>query len=1357
MAEVKNAFIKSKMNKDLDARLLPSGEYRNAINAQVSRSEGADVGALENILGNKSLVDFEPSISNLTSIGYVVDEINSDIYIFLTDNATSTFVTTGVGSNHFIYKYNTSNSISTKILEGPFLNFSKLFPIFGVNLLEQLLFWTDNRNQPRKISVNQNLGYYTTEDQISVAKYNPYEAIALWEESAEAGSGTYETTMKDVVNRTLPEGGSCDSVAISALSTFPITDLDINTRAGITGASVPAPLVGMTIGILNPDGTIAVLGETVISYTSATDTTGSLTISGVITLANPSTLILNPNPYYDPSYNGDPNFLTDKFVRFSYRFRFDDGEYSLMAPFTQPCFIPEQDGYFMNTEEEVGDQQLTFNSTIVGFMENKVNKINLKIPLPATQTELTAIETSPYKITELDVLYKESDGLAIQVLQSLPTVNMDPLGSNIYNYEYQAQKPYKSLPPRETTRVYDKIPVKAFSQEIISNRVVYGNFQDKHTPPAFLNYNVNVTEKASFDLQTGSATQNGALVNSTTINLSTPSGTIIPGSLISGPGIPPLTVVTVTTGNPITQIEVSLTATSVAGAVFVFTPAAPDQNTTSIIEYPTSGVKTNRNYQIGVILSDKFGRQSTTILSSNKSAINIGSQTYIGSTLYSPFIDSGTDPYAWPGNSLKVLFNEAIPPDPRVSDNYPGVYNGDPLDPNYNPLGWYSYKIVVKQQEQEYYNVYTAGALKGSPTDITLNLSTSAVVLINDNINKVPRDLNEVGPQDRSFRSSVQLFGRVENDTVLYSNVGNRQFYPPKRAFTTNTIEDLFDLYDVQESLVTTATCYSYELAGAVAGEGVLYTNCVGEVITWSWTIGQIETTVCAQENSLTAINGGTFVRGVACSTAIPITTTDNPFHVFFRAESDPFLALITTSQTSTEQFGVSNVSVKPYETIENLTIFETEPFVSKLDIFWETSTAGLIVDLNNLILNEGGGSAGFSSFNSTNFTEEAGGNNKDVLSADFTLVDNFGGNIPPIDIANPGLTINSVFNTTANPVDNSSWFTLVVDPLNPKFWNIEITNDFLTNSFFGSNSGERIWDFDFTAELTNGTTSTFTKQVSLGNEVPVLYNNETGSGTALVPDAGISPNPLINVTHDINDSVVDYDLSATNGAFNGIPIPKNSNRGEELSWSVSAVKASDNASVAYFSITTKSTSTSEYSIAQLNFDTSASAPSVTYEVTITAQDANFDEAVVMLTINMGVTPVSVQDCLWQCVQQGESQADQFRFTLIEISGNGATTSQNGWYIFADDWASVALGGNVIQIDQSGAFTGAQGTTCNPNGLQWMYATTESAVINLFIGSSSIAGCGACGNGDGFEFLGTLNGTTYRDSVDTTGESFEII
>jgi hypothetical protein len=53
MAEIQNNFIKSKMNKDLDDRLVPSGEYRDALNIAISRSEGDDVGALETILGNE--------------------------------------------------------------------------------------------------------------------------------------------------------------------------------------------------------------------------------------------------------------------------------------------------------------------------------------------------------------------------------------------------------------------------------------------------------------------------------------------------------------------------------------------------------------------------------------------------------------------------------------------------------------------------------------------------------------------------------------------------------------------------------------------------------------------------------------------------------------------------------------------------------------------------------------------------------------------------------------------------------------------------------------------------------------------------------------------------------------------------------------------------------------------------------------------------------------------------------------------------------------------------------------------------------------------------------------------------------
>ena len=57
MPEIKNTFLKGKMNQDIDSRLLPNGEYREAINLMISRSEGSTVGEFENLLGNTKIKD----------------------------------------------------------------------------------------------------------------------------------------------------------------------------------------------------------------------------------------------------------------------------------------------------------------------------------------------------------------------------------------------------------------------------------------------------------------------------------------------------------------------------------------------------------------------------------------------------------------------------------------------------------------------------------------------------------------------------------------------------------------------------------------------------------------------------------------------------------------------------------------------------------------------------------------------------------------------------------------------------------------------------------------------------------------------------------------------------------------------------------------------------------------------------------------------------------------------------------------------------------------------------------------------------------------------------------------------------
>ncbi len=991
MAEVKNAFIKSKMNKDLDDRLMPSGEYRHAQNAQVSKSEGSDVGALENILGNSEIVDLTQDILNISSIGYFADDSNNVVYVFLTDNNSSNYEPTGAGSNHFIYKYDIATDTATKLIEGNFLNFSKLNPIFGVNLLEDLLFWTDNRNQPRKINVKKTLGYYTNEDQISVAKYYPFQSIELFKES-ELDPGEYETTMKDVVSKNLPNGGSATiSSAVSNLSTFNISNLDIPV--------FPNELKqGFTVGYVSQTGEIVDLDETVDSYTDP-----SLTLTGAVNIplvGSATEMVFNFNPYYNEEYSGDSSFLEDKFVRFSYRFKFDDGEYSLIAPFTQPCFIPKQDGYFLNTEQGLGtasgDENETINSTVVKFMENKVNNIHLQVPLPYSKDNLK----SSLHVEEIDIIYKESDGLALQVLETVKVDQNFTGTESVFEYDYQAKKPYKTLPSNETTRVYDKVPLKALSQEIISNRIVYGNYVNKPTPPQFLNYNIAATEKFDFSIDN-------------------------------------------------------------------------DEHKTSVVEYPSSSLKTNRDYQVGFVLADRFGRQSSVILSNNQESITVGTVTYTGSTLYSPYIneDIGATIDSWKGNSLKILLNNPIP------GGLTGLYNNNTSSSDYNPNGWYSYKVVVKQTQQDYYNVYTAGAVKGDPFNTTQDLNYTYISLQSDNINKVPRDLSEVGPLQKQFRSSVKLYGRVDIDNRLSENNGgdNSQFYPSKIFFTSPSIQELYETFGIDRS----------------------------DNSTWP---------------------GSSIAE----------------LYMFQNAASDPLLSSIITSQDPDLQFGIIYDPLDGgFSTMTNLAVFETEPEESRLDIFWETSTSGTISNINNLV-GGGSLVAGFSnSYNLSGFNESLD-TGDDISSSSFTLIDTLGGNISDTLIDSFVLDTVFTTQTTPNDV-SSYFELYRPDPVGlPGFYNVKVTSEFLDNVFYGSDQGLRVWNFSYTAVI-DGVANIIEKQVSLSNVAPTMTPNgnltvDTDGSTSVLttltavngansnnPNTGLQMNWFIDSQTGDNSGAIDY------------------------------------------------------------------------------------------------------------------------------------------------------------------------------------------------------------------------------------------
>ena len=65
------------MNKDLDERLVPSGEYRDALNIEVINSEGDDAGSVQTTMGN---VLRSAGIPNGTCVGSIANEKEDKIY-----------------------------------------------------------------------------------------------------------------------------------------------------------------------------------------------------------------------------------------------------------------------------------------------------------------------------------------------------------------------------------------------------------------------------------------------------------------------------------------------------------------------------------------------------------------------------------------------------------------------------------------------------------------------------------------------------------------------------------------------------------------------------------------------------------------------------------------------------------------------------------------------------------------------------------------------------------------------------------------------------------------------------------------------------------------------------------------------------------------------------------------------------------------------------------------------------------------------------------------------------------------------------------------------------------------------------
>ena len=1019
MPEIKKVFAKGKMNQDLDERLVPNGEYREAQNIQVSSSEDSDVGAVENILGNK-LAYNEIRRNGVaytdvgdTVIGAYVDPSNDRIFWFTTDFDSLTERATSSNDMAIIMKEGNNNPIV--LVTGHFLNFSKSYKITGINTLEgDYLFWTDNYNQPRGIDisiVDDDFDYYDCEEKISVAKIAPYQEPLL------------------------------------------------------ASTNIVASGTGLSLG----DGTTLVRDADVKS-----------------------------------------DFMQDKFIRFAYRYKYKDGQYSIISPFTQSVFKPLNNGVIAynanqrnttNADEGTGYSSGTnaepkvatsvedvYEKTTMPIMQNAWNKVTMRIPVPNVDefqggADPGSTYSNPFKIDSIEILLKESDGLSIKLVDTIDlddttityssysrtvesetvvangdnddttllvdtapskiatgwvienygttilgstgrlhvtgvngttitlngAIDVDDDDSLIFKklyyrqavtYTYTSDKPYKVLPSRQLIRVSDKIPVKAKAQEIVSNRLIYGNLTQNYALP------LDSSNRKGIDYTVSSA--------------------------IKGDN------------------EYSLTS-----GLF--------QHHDKI--YPFHSVKQRRTYQVGIVLSDIYGRKSPVILSTNTASdasdtttVSAVTTDFANPYLYDSDSSGSGDTYSWTSNLeavgkvLTISFEDS-----RVVEDSK-LYNKDT-----NPNGWYSWRLVVKQQEQDYYNIYvshpinswkndgnTRTQISGGSAYQTINgvIDTTSggrtwVTLYGDNINKVPRSVRESDfTKDGIAGSEVKLYPKIVNDnsTAARSRMGNAN-------------QEYIDVLSIGNAVEQGLFSDNSHLGGS--------TELANKQYTYLFVLGK-------DRNPLVAELPNLKTETVACTKQDAAIATAN-------------------NEALDMPFG--------YPTLQSpgLTVFETKPVESDLDIFYETSTGGLLQDLNEQVIVGGAGPEDIA-ISADTFPES---------SANATAI----GNLSATAVGGSSIASFSLLNTKdEGGVSRPGWFVVV----NDSGWKVKTNTTFAFNNL----SAKDTFILTIKCVQANGAFTTADIEVRVTNSIPTI-----NSGTGSIPTGVTSQGVVIGSVQAFNGS----------------------------------------------------------------------------------------------------------------------------------------------------------------------------------------------------------------------------------------------
>ena len=481
MAELKRNFTSSRMNKDLDERLVPNGEYRDALNISISTSQSSDTGSVESIKGNSRISTL--GITGQKCIGSVRDEETDKIYWFISGTSVDAIAE---------YDENT-NSVEPVLVcvkaTANALNFSSNSFITGANILDGILYFTDNINEPKQVDIvkskngSTNFSTHTklkikntdkgniAEEHITLIKKSPLNAPSITMSNSLRG-GIVNSTFTSTSNFFGDNNGSkAPGVQLGDIIFSPKPNFEVGDNLKFTHSAVV-------------DGEVVVYEvRAVVTETKNPTSTAITVVSKILSITED---IITDAVQWDVTLEQKDPFFELVFPRFAYRWKYANGQYSAFSPFSDVAFLPDEvNGYKF-------DSKSGFNKAMV----NTVRKITL-----------STFDTKPKDAVEVDVLFKQSNNTNIYTVKTLK--------NNETSIDITSEQIYATVPSNQLIRPYDNVPKKALAQDVVGNRLVFGNY--------IQNYNIDQTVSTDGKLTSDVVFSTNILTNRVTENVPTKS------------------------------------------------------------------------------------------------------------------------------------------------------------------------------------------------------------------------------------------------------------------------------------------------------------------------------------------------------------------------------------------------------------------------------------------------------------------------------------------------------------------------------------------------------------------------------------------------------------------------------------------------------------------------------------------------------------------------------------------------------------------------------------------------------------------------------------------------------------------